>query len=69
MNRKLKGRIVERYGSQFEFARIIGAHEAVVSRVVRGHVALDDASKHRWAIALGVEDLGRLFEGRNDEQK
>ncbi len=61
MNKELKGEIIKKFGSQFEFARVIGWHEATVSRVIRGHLVLDGATKSRWAEVLGVE-AKRLFQ-------
>jgi hypothetical protein len=62
MNKILKGKIVEKYGSQFEFARAIGEHEAIVSRVIRGHHTLDADGRIEWAKALECDDTDRLFE-------
>ena len=62
MNKELKGQIVKKYGSQFAFAHAIGWHEAIVSRVVRGHHDLDDKTKNKWADALGA-DVNVLFDG------
>lgn len=61
MNRKLKGRIIECFGSQHQFARYIDEHEAVVSKVVRNKRELDARQRERWAAALGVDDPNRLF--------
>jgi plasmid maintenance system antidote protein VapI len=60
MNRELKGEIVKRYGSQFNFAHAIGWHEANVSRVIRGRVQIDDETKRKWAEILDV-DMEKLF--------
>ena len=64
MNKLLKGRIVEKFGTQFEFSRTIGEHEAVVSKVIRGHIILDPYKKKRWAAALNIDDYDGLFEGQ-----
>ena len=55
MNLKLKGRIVEKFGSQFEFALVIRNHESLVSKVVRGRRVLDVMDRRRWAKALDCE--------------
>jgi transcriptional regulator with XRE-family HTH domain len=60
LNKELKGEIVKRYGSQFAFAHAIGWHEAGVSRVIRGHVQIDEATKRKWAEALDAP-VRRLF--------
>lgn len=62
MNQFLKGKIVEKYGSQIEFARVLGEHESIVSRVVRGHRDLDPEERTRWANMLGFDDPERLFQ-------
>jgi len=52
MNRKLKGRIVEVFGSQSDFAMNIGENESAVSRVIRGRRELNRESQVIWATAL-----------------
>ena len=65
MNKFLKGKIVERFGTQFEFARAIGEHESIVSRVIRGrHIMTVDCRK-KWAQALGCNDADSLFEPKD----
>ena len=54
MNRTLRARIVERFGTQADFAHIIRATEPVVSRVVRGRKELPPEQQEKWARALGV---------------
>ena len=68
MNLELKGEIVKRFGSQFAFAHALGLHEASVSRVVRGHVRLDDVTKRAWAATLGA-DVEQLFGLEDDHGK
>ena len=59
MNRKLKARIIEHFGSQADFAPIVGRDETYVSRIVRGRRTLPPAEQGRWADALKckVEEL------------
>ncbi len=59
MNRTLKARIVEIFGTQTEFARQVQESETIVSRVIRGHSALPDGKKKVWARVLdtNVNDL------------
>jgi len=52
MNRKLKGKIVELYGSQTNFAMKIGEDETFVSRVINGRRRLNEKQQRRWAKAL-----------------
>ncbi len=54
MNRKLKGKIVELYGSQTNFAMKIGEDETFVSRVINGRRRLNEKQQRRWAKALKV---------------
>lgn len=62
MNKTLKAKIVEKFGSQVEFAKAIGEHEPIVSRVIRGHHYLSAEERLRWAIALGCEDAESIFQ-------
>lgn len=59
MNKQLKGKIIENFGTQFEFARVIGAHEAYVSMVVRGHRSLNFTERKKWAAVLNADE--RIF--------
>jgi DNA-binding transcriptional regulator YdaS (Cro superfamily) len=52
MNRKLKARIIEVYGSQADFSEEIGVNETVVSRVIRGRSKLEPEKQVVWAKAL-----------------
>jgi len=52
MNRVLKARIVEMYGTQVDFAQAIDTDETIVSRVVRGRRELDTLRQNQWAMAL-----------------
>ena len=61
MNRKLKGRIVERFGTQFEFSKAVDEHESNISRVIRGRRELAEEDKKIWADVLG-SDLTDLFD-------
>jgi hypothetical protein len=55
INRKLKIKIIEHYGTQADFAEVVGKDEAVVSKVIRGRRQLDPAEKQRWAAILRCE--------------
>ncbi len=52
MNRKLKAKIFEKFGSQADFAASAGVDETVVSRVVRKRRELPEEEKARWAKLL-----------------
>jgi hypothetical protein len=60
MNKKLKAKIIEHYGSQFLFSVFMNIHESEVSRVIRGRRPLRDEDREKWAEALSVkpEELG-----------
>ena len=65
MNRKLKARIIEFYGTQSDFAERIEENESVVSRVVRARKSLTFADRKRWAEALNCS-VAELFNGQKD---
>ena len=52
MNRKLKARIVERFGSQADFAQEIQVDESIISRVVRGRRVLSPEDQAMWCKVL-----------------
>ena len=60
MNWVLKTRIIERFGTQADFAYAIRGAEAVVSKVVRGRRTLSAEERQRWAEVLEV-DCKELF--------
>ncbi len=53
MNKKLKGKIVEVYGTQADFAQKIKKDESYVSRVVRGRRNITESEQDSWAGLLG----------------
>jgi hypothetical protein len=52
MNRRLKAKIIEHYGTQFAFAGKIGRPESLVSKVVRKRRILSPEDRRRWAAML-----------------
>ena len=60
MNRKLKGKIIEVYGTQADFAQKIEKDESFVSRVVRGRREIPESEQNNWAGLLGAS-RGDLF--------
>jgi len=64
MNKLLKAKIIEKYGSQFEFSRVLKAHESDVSRVVRGRKVLTQKDLKKWADALDVSKEFLKKEGK-----
>jgi len=53
MNRKLKARIIEIFGTQADFAQEIGVDDSFVSKIVRGRRNLPAKEQDRWAKLLG----------------
>jgi len=49
MNRKLKARIIEHFGTQADFAQTLDVDESLISRVVRGRRELSPEQKQEWA--------------------
>ncbi len=52
MNRKLKARIIEFFGTQADFAVKIKVDETVVSRIIRGRKILSPEDQKKWAEVL-----------------
>ena len=62
---KLKGRIVEKFGTQGKFAKTLGVHQNTVSRKMKGEIAFTREDMLIWAELLGIErkDIGNYFFG------
>lgn len=60
MNWKLKEKIIDKFGTQSDFAQALNNADGVVSKVVRGRRDLDQAEQKRWADLLEA-DVGDLF--------
>jgi len=60
---KLRGRIVEKYGSQSKFATKIGLSNQSVSLKMRGKTEFSQTDIDEWASALGIgrEQYGEYF--------
>lgn len=56
-NLKLKAKIIEQFGSQAEFAEVVGLDDAIISKVVRARKHLSDEEKIRWARLLETEPV------------
>lgn len=61
--RKLKGRIIEMYGSQGEFARHLGVSEVTISNKLRGVTQFSQDDIISWCDALEVplKEAGDYF--------
>lgn len=55
LNRKLKARIIYKYGTQEDFAAQLGIRSTLVSAVVRGRRSLSDHKQWEWASVLGCK--------------
>lgn len=62
MNKKLKAKIVEKFGTQFDFSKAINEHESNVSRVVRGRRELNEKDKKVWAkiLEMDINELSNI---------
>jgi len=60
---KLKGRIVEKFGTQGKFAEYIGRTQTYVSYVINGKTQLNQSDVIAWAKALDIsmDDIGEYF--------
>ena len=61
MNKILKAKIVEKFGTQADFAEAVKVDESIVSRVVRGRRSLNYRDQKTWAKVLGSR-MKELFE-------
>lgn len=61
--RKLKARIVEKYGTSQAFAAALGVTGATVSNVVKGHTTPKTKAMPAWCQALDIktEEIGIFF--------
>lgn len=60
---KIRGKIVEVYGSQKEFAKAIGLSEQSVTAKLNGRTDMSQDDILKWADALNLEvsDIGNYF--------
>lgn len=60
---KLRGRIVELYGSQVEFSKKIGLTPVSISKKLNGKTEFSQSDIEHWAEALVIErvDFGEYF--------
>ena len=54
---KLRGRIIEKFGSQERFAKEIGRSKAFVSGVLNGKAYLEQRDIDKWANALDIPGI------------
>ena len=60
MNRPLKARIIECFGNQVDFARLIGVSEERLSRIIHGRTVPRELEKELIAKKLGTS-LTEIF--------
>jgi len=53
---KLRGRIVEKYGSQTAFAEAVGNSVSFISQYMNGKKQLDQTTMDKWIDALQIPD-------------
>ena len=60
---KLRGRIVEKFGTQGEFAKAIGGVQATISQLLNSENNPNSETIYKWAQALdiGTEEIGEYF--------
>lgn len=51
---KLRGRIIEKYGSQQEFSRVVGCTMSFLSQYLNGKTQLTQKVMDRWIDALDI---------------
>lgn len=61
INKKLKGKAIEKFGSQFVFAGAVQCRESFVSAVIRGKQKLSPEQLVKWSAALGT-DVKKLLQ-------
>jgi plasmid maintenance system antidote protein VapI len=55
MNKILKAKIIEKFGTQADFAQAVNTDESIVSRVVRGRRSLHPETQRLWAKKIGCK--------------
>ena len=60
---KLRGRIIEIYGSQYNFANRLGVSENSVSKKMNGKTGFSQADIVKWSLLLKVkiDEYGEYF--------
>ena len=55
MNKQLKARIFEVFGTQSDFAEFLDVQESLVSQIIRGRRRLSVENQKRWADVLSCK--------------
>ena len=61
--KKLRGRIVEKFGTQAEFAKKIGLSTNSLSQKMTGKVGISQADINEWSVLLCIKtnEIGEYF--------
>ena len=67
MNPFLKLRILEKFGTQANFAQDLKVDESLVSRIIRGRRVLPQKDQIEWArrLTCGIEEIFPVFKESN----
>lgn len=75
---RIRGKIIEKYGSCKEFSKHVAESPTTISRLLRGHGVFTQYIIYEWAVVLGMsrEDIGYYFfnfdievEGEDNEKR
>lgn len=58
---KVRAKIIEKYGSQKEFAAAIGKTEQTITAKLNGNSEFTQSDITMWATLLGIEDIDGYF--------
>lgn len=60
---KLRGRIVEKFGTMGAFAKKLGVKQSVVSRKINEYYGITPTDMMKWSAVLGIDkaDIGEYF--------
>lgn len=60
---KLRARIVEKYGTNKQFAKILGVTPLTVTNVIKGRTTPTTRQMQRWceALEIATEEIGLFF--------
>ena len=68
MNKKLKAKIIEKYGTQADFAPVINTDESLISKFIRGRRKLSPENQRIWADALDCKPRDIFEEYRSSKE-
>ena len=69
MNQKLRGRIVEKFGTIGHFSEQLGVSKATISKVLHGKKKVKGVERAGWCVYLGIPlDEAGIFFDLEDEK-